>query len=533
MQEAGDGANAGAEATRASAESMPTRASAKSRLLRGGLRRGCGAIAAALLLLLALLVANTFRLPVPAPPASATPAVPVDIEAATARLARALRFRTVTYDDPARAHPEELAALRAFLATSFPRAHAAMHPELVGGGSLLYTWRGRHPELPPVLLMAHQDVVPVEDERAWTHPPFGGVVADGYVWGRGAIDDKQAVLGLLEACEALLAEGFTPDRTVFLELGHDEEGGGAGAGQVAELLRSRGVHLAMVLDEGGFYSHDIMPGLAVPTALVGIAEKGYLSLELIATGEAGHSSRPPKRTAVGVLSRALARLEADPFPPRIDGATREMLIAFAPRLPFARRVALANLWLLGPVVARGLTADPSSAALVRTTTALTMVSAGSKDNVLPSRARAVVNFRILPGETVAGTTARVRRVLADDTITIRPLVAGGPAGDAPVAREVQPPPVSRVGSAGWNLVRDAARQSWPGDLVVAPYLLTGASDSRWFAPLADDVYRFTGFTIGPEDVARFHGVDERIAVRDYERSIAFYARVLRGLDHLR
>jgi carboxypeptidase PM20D1 len=496
---------------------------------RSGLRRGCGAIAAALALLVALLVANTFRLPAPPPPGPATAAVPVDLEAATARLARALRFRTVTYDDPARAHPEELAALRAFLAASFPRVHAAMSPKLVGGGSLLYTWRGRHPQLPPVLLMAHQDVVPVEDERAWTHPPFGGVVADGYVWGRGAIDDKGSLLGLLEACEALLVEGFTPDRTVYLELGHDEEGGGAGAAQVAALLRSRRVRLAMVLDEGGFYARDLMPGLAVPAALVGIAEKGYLSLELVATGEAGHSSRPPKRTAIGVLSRALARLEANPFPPRVDGATRQMLRAFAPRLPFARRVALANLWLLGPVVARGLTDDPSSAALVRTTTALTVISAGGKDNVLPSRARAVVNFRILPGETVAGTMAHVRRVLADDTIAVRPLAAGGPMGGAAVAREIEPPPVSRVGSPGWTLVRDVARQSWPGDVVVAPYLLTGASDSRWFAPIADDVYRFTGFTIGPEDVSRFHGVDERIAVADYERVIAVYYRLLRAL----
>ncbi|HEV8630803.1 MAG TPA: M20 family peptidase [Thermoanaerobaculia bacterium] len=497
-------------------------------------RRLALVVGCALAALLAVMVVAALRLPAPAPPAPPLSPAPIPATAdVVARLAQALRFRTVSYDDPRRGDPAQLTALQGFLERSFPRVHAALRHEVVGGHSLLFTWPGRHPERPAVLLMAHQDVVPVEDERAWTEPPFGGVVAGGYLWGRGALDDKQAVLGILEACETLLGEGFTPERTVYLELGHDEEAGGRGARQVAELLAARRVHLAFVLDEGGFYTEGLFPGLRVPAALIGIAEKGYLSLELEARGEAGHSSRPPARMAIGALARALDRLQTHPFPPRVDGATRALLQALAPHLPFGQRLAMANLWLLEPLVARGLAADPDSAPLVRTTTALTVVRGGDKDNVLPGRARAVVNFRLLPGETPAGTLARARRIVGDPQVRMRPLAAAAAAGESPQPRAIAPPPVSRVGSPGWRVVARATEEAWGGgELVVAPWLLTGATDGRWFVPLADDVYRFTGFTIRQADKARFHGVDERIAVADYRRAIAVYYFVLRGLDRL-
>ncbi len=487
-----------------------------------------------LLLLVALLVGNTLRLPAPAapPPAVAPMTLPAG---AVERLAQALRYRTVSYDDPARDDLAQLDGLRDFLGRSFPRVHSTLAHEVVGGHSLLFTWPGRHPELPAVLLMGHQDVVPVEDPRAWQQPPFGGVVAGGYLWGRGALDDKQAVLGILEAVEALLAEGFVPERTVYLSFGHDEEATGRqGARRVAELLAARHVRLAFVLDEGGFYTEGLLQGLSVPAALVGIAEKGYLSIELAARGEPGHSSRPPAQMAIGVLAGALERLQAHPFPSRLDGAGRAMLETLAPRVPFAQRVLLANLWLSSPLVARGMAADPGAAAMVRTTTALTVVAGGDKDNVLPARARAVVNFRILPGETVAGTLARARAIVDDPRVTLAPLAMPAAPGEPPVPRSMEPPPISRVGSAGWRVVARATQEAWDrGDVAVAPWLLTGATDARWFVPLADDVYRFTGFTIRAADVVRFHGIDERIAIDDYRRVIAVYSRVLRDLDELR
>lgn len=496
--------------------------------------RGVALFLGVLMVLLAVLVANTLRLPHPQPPPRPPAPAPIPADAAVERLAQALRFRTVSYDDPAREDPTQLVALREFLASSFPRVHETLRRELVGEHSLLFTWRGRHPERPPVLLMGHQDVVPVEDPRAWKQPPFDGTIAEGFVWGRGALDDKQAVLGILEACETLLGEGFTPERTVYLAFGHDEETTGRrGARRIAQLLASRRVRLAFVLDEGGFYTERFLPGLTVPAALIGTAEKGFLSLELLAPGEPGHSSRPPAQMAIGVLARALERLQSHPFPARIDGATRDMLAALAPHLPFGRRLVLANLWLFRPLVTRGLTADPSSAALVRTSTALTVVEAGEKDNVLPGKARAVVNFRILPGESVASTIARARQIVDDPRVQIEPLRLPGAPGEPLQPRAVEPPPTSRVGSPGWQVVERATREAWPGQPVaVAPWLLTGGTDARWFTPLADDVYRFTGFTLKPEDVTRPHGVDERIAVGDYRRVIEVYYRVLRGLDRL-
>ncbi|HXT50830.1 MAG TPA: peptidase dimerization domain-containing protein, partial [Thermoanaerobaculia bacterium] len=249
--------------------------------------------------------------------------------------------------------------------------------------------------------------------------------------------------------------------------------------------------------------------------------------------EPGHSSRPPQEMAIGILARALERLQAQPFPARLEGAPRDMLVTLAPRLPFGQRVALANLWLLSPVVTHGLTGEPSSAAMVRTTTALTIVEGGHKENVLPGRARAVVNFRLLPGDTTAGTIAHVRGIVDDERVKLRPVTVSGNAAEAPQPLAIEPAAPSRVGSPGWNVIARATQEAWrQGDLAVTPWLLTGASDSRWFVPLADDVYRFTGFTIRPPDAARFHGIDERIAVGDYQRVIEVYYRVIRGLDAL-
>jgi carboxypeptidase PM20D1 len=497
-------------------------------------RRLLVGIGLALFVLAAVVLVRTLRLPAP-PGMRAAPAAQPDppLDAAAQRLAAALRIPTVSHDAGGAPAGPALAALREHLATSFPRTHQALARELVGGDSLLYTWRGARPELPPVLLMAHLDVVPVEDVSAWTHPPFAGVIEGGFVWGRGAIDDKQGVLGILEACELLLAEGFTPARTVHLAFGHDEEASGRlGAARIAALLRQRGVRLAMVLDEGGFYTTGLMPGVEAPVAMVGVAEKGYLSLALEAEGEGGHSSRPAMPMAIATLARALDRLASEPFPARLDGATRSMLETLAPRMAFGRRLAIANLWLFEPLVVRGLTADPSSAALVRTTTALTMVQGGQKENVLPRRARAVVNFRILPGETVAATIAHARAVIDDPRVAVRPITGPELAGEPPPLPGVEPSTVSPVGSPAWQLIAEAAQGAWDGDLAVAPYLLTGATDARHFAELTGDIYRFSGYTVTARDVTRFHGVDERIAVEDYGRVIEVYYRVLRGLDRL-
>src|SRR5918993_694045 len=272
-------------------------------------------------------------------------------EGAAERLAGALRIPTISAEDPAAFDGEAFRDLHAYLQAAFPRAHSQLRRETVGTHSLLYTWHGSDPSLKPILLAGHLDVVPVEPgtEGKWQEDPFGGRIADGFIWGRGAIDNKSAVVGTLEAVEMLLAEGFRPSRTVLLAYGHDEEiGGASGAREIAALLRRRGVRLELVLDEGGVIGDGVLAGIREPVALVGIAEKGFVTIELTARTAGGHSSLPPAQSAVGIVSAAIARLEQNPMPARLDGPTRQMFDHVGPQFPTVQRALFANLWLTHP-----------------------------------------------------------------------------------------------------------------------------------------------------------------------------------------
>lgn len=505
---------------------MPgTTTPARRTRLRRILRRALLWATAALLALAAVLVVNTLRL---APqPVSVTPAAapPLDADAAAARLGQALRFPTISYPDGAQIDSTTFRGLHAFLETAFPAVHARLQREVISGLSLFYTWPGRDASLAPVVLTGHLDVVPVEagSAQGWTHPPFSGEVRDGYVWGRGALDDKSGVVGILEAAELLVQEGFVPERTIYLAFGHDEESSGRrGAGVMAARLAERGIRPALVLDEGGAITQGVVPGVAEPVALVGIAEKGYLSLELSTEAAGGHSSAPPDETAIGVLSRAVARLEAHPFPARLDGATAALFERLAPHLPFGQRMAFANRWLLDPLLRRALLASPATAAALRTTTAPTMLAAGLKENVLPERASAVVNFRILPGETVESVETRVRETIADARVRLRRLDG-----------HTDPSPVSRTDADAFRLVERSIREAYRGDaVIVAPYLVTAATDARYYAPLSEHVYRFNGYTLGPADLRTIHGAGERISVESYTQAVAIYYRLLRNTNAL-
>ncbi|HXG49911.1 MAG TPA: M20/M25/M40 family metallo-hydrolase [candidate division Zixibacteria bacterium] len=430
------------------------------------------------------------------------------------RLARALRHPTVSSPAPDERAAVALARFRDFLRAEFPRLHATLAREIFGGHSLLYTWAGSDPRLHAVLLAGHYDVVPAESSRGWRHPPFSGRIDGGYVWGRGALDDKAAVLAIMEAVEHLLARGFRPRRTIFLAFGHDEESGGAnGAARIASALRARAVRLEYVLDEGGFITEGIVPGVTGPVALVGIAEKGYASFELRATAEGGHTAAPPKRTAIGVLSETIHRLDQAPFPARLSEPVRRLVEYLGPELHWPLRALLANLWLSAPLIERQLAGSAPTAALVRTTQAPTVFTAGSRDNVLPAEARAVVNFRILPGDTIAAVERHVAAA-ADPSVTIS-LLPGA----------AEPSAVSDPGARAFLWLQRAVGETAPGT-VVAPALAVAMTDSRHYAPLAANVYRFLPITLTRQDVARFHGIDERVAARDYERCVAFFVRLI-------
>lgn len=363
-----------------------------------------------LLLLTAILLFNTFRFR--SRQVSVEPAhlVTINEKVAAERLAQALCFQTIS--SPEHSHSAEFSRLHQYLSQAFPQCHATLERETVGEYSLLYTWKGNDAGLKPLLLLAHLDVVPVEPatEKGWHAPPFEGRIADGYIWGRGALDDKASVVAILEAVEMLLNENFQLRRTIYLAFGHDEEVGGLnGAACIAALLQSRGVEPDLVLDEGGGMVDGGPLSLPGRVATIGIAEKGFVSLELSAESEGGHSSMPPPHTAIGVLSAAITRLEAEQMPGNMDGVMRQMFEHLGPEMPFARRLVMANLWLFRPLVERQLARRPAANALLRTTTAATLIEGGVKDNILPARARAVVNFRIRPGDTIASVTDHVRR----------------------------------------------------------------------------------------------------------------------------
>ena len=450
------------------------------------------------------------------PPA---PALAVDRAAAAASLSQAVQARTVSgLLDPA-GTAAAFEQLHAHLRARYPLVHQRLEREVVGTHGLLFTWRGSDASAKPIALLAHQDVVPVAPgtEGLWQQPPFSGHVDERFVWGRGTWDDKGNLIAQLEAVEMLLAAGHQPRRTVYLAYGHDEEvGGREGAVAIATLLKDRGVRLDFVLDEGLLITDGVMPGLAPPAALIGVAEKGYLSLRLSTDGTPGHSSMPPPPGdgAIGILARALHRLETNPVPGGIQGVARQMFEAIAPEMAFTNRVVLSNMWLLRPVVERMLARQPSTNAMMRTTTALTIVQAGNKDNVLHGRAEATVNFRLLPGDSVDGTMAFVRRAIADERVKVEPLPG-----------HAEPSAVAPLDGSAYQLVERTVRELFPG-VIVAPGLMIAATDARHYEPVADQVLRFSPVRATSEDLKRFHGTDERLAVDNLAELIRFYHRLV-------
>ena len=411
-------------------------------------------------------------------------------------------------------------ALHAYLAQSYPRTYDALTHEVVAPANLLFEWAGTDSTLEPIVMMAHMDVVPVEagSESGWTHPPFSGDIADGFVWGRGSLDDKVGVLATLEAIEQLVAVGYHPRRTVYLAFGDDEEVDGHGAAAIVALLKSRGVHPLVAIDEGSAIVRGVIPNISRPVGLIGIAEKGHMSVRLTVQAAGGHSSMPPARTAVGVLAQAIDRLEKHPLPARLDGAVAGMLTELGREMPLSSRIAMANLWLTRPLVIRMLSRSPATNATLRTTTAPTMVQGSPKENVLPIRAQAIVNFRIIPGETPETVLEHVREVIDDTSVAIA-------LAEPPTA----PSSISSTTSMTYKTLANAIELLEP-EAIVAPSLVIGATDSRQYAGYARDVYRFLPVQIGPEDLDRIHGTNERIGVHDYARGVAFTRELIQSLS---
>lgn len=474
-------------------------------------------LVALLLFLAALLIFRTMmygRVPDAVEPPE-EPAAAVEGAVLAEHLAAVLRLPTVSQPDVDQTDLHAFERLHHTLERMYPRTHATLRRERINA-SLLYTWPGRDLELDPVALLAHQDVVPA-DAREWAHPPFEGGVADGWVWGRGALDMKSPLVTLFEAVEGLIKAGYQPERTLILALGHDEERGGMdGASAIVEELQRREIHLAGVLDEGGLVADGLVPGLSLPVALVGIAEKGNATVEMKVEAQPGHASMPPRHTVVGVLARAIARVEASPMPVRMSMA-RLMFAELGAFLPFGMRLALANPWLFGRALRRRMTADRVSEALIRSSLAVTRVRGGAMPNVLPAQAEALVTCRLMPGDSSAAALEHIRRAVSDDAVQVKLVLDY--TWDAS--------PVSPVDSPAYESLARVIRQVFP-EAVVSPYLVLAASDSRYYAPLCANIYRFCPYVIDAALLKSMHGVDERIQVDALARMVTFYQQLIRA-----
>lgn len=480
------------------------------------------AVLALLLLLVAAVAVNTLRQGSRQIEVVPAPALALDEKAIADKLGGAIRFRTIASREDPEAGAAEFLKLHAYLQERFPRVHASLQRELVGKYSLLYTWPGTDPQAKPVMFLAHQDVVPVAPgtDAQWQAAPFAGEVKDGFVWGRGAWDDKGNLIAQLEAVEQLLATGFKPRQTVYLGFGHDEEVNGLrGAKEIARLLEERKVKLDFLIDEGLLITDGILPGLKAPAALIGIAEKGYMSVVLKVPATPGHASMPPPKgtSAIGMMSAALRRLDDEQLPAGIRGVAREMFDTIAPEMSGLQRVALSNLWLFGPVVQSQLEKGPSTHAMLRTTTALTIINAGNKDNVLPGQAEATVNFRMLPGTSREDVMQHVKSKVGDQF----ELLALPGAAEASSVTPVQ--------SSSYQLINWTVRSLFPGT-IVAPGLMIGGTDSIHFSRVSDHIYRFSPVRARPEDLSRFHGTNERISTANLAELVRFYHQLLRNLN---
>ncbi|MGY1635354.1 M20/M25/M40 family metallo-hydrolase [Geodermatophilus sp. SYSU D00742] len=454
-----------------------------------------------------------FRPPeVTAPPADLDG---LDADAAAARLAELVRIPTVSSRDPGEVDAAAFERFRDRLTELYPRTAATLEREVLGDGALLYRWRSGT-DRPPLVLMAHYDVVPVAGQD-WSRDPFSGLVEDGVVHGRGVIDDKGALVAVLEAVESLVAAGFTPARDVHLSFGNDEEVFGVGAQLAVETLTARGIRPWAVLDEGGAVVRGVFPGVPGPTAVVGLAEKGLLDVELVTTDPGGHASAPGRGGAPARLARAILRIEEHPFPARLHDVVLGMVDALGRHSPIGYRAVFAHAEYLRPALAALLSrAGREADALVRTTVAITRLEGSRAANVLATRASAHADIRIALGETVASTVERLRRVIDDPRVELR-VVAG-----------TDPSPVSRADNEAFALVGAAIRSVYP-DAAVAPYVMVQASDARHFSQVCDSVYRFMPFDLTRDQLATLHAADERITVAALHRRAGFYRYLLRHL----
>ncbi|XP_051736243.1 N-fatty-acyl-amino acid synthase/hydrolase PM20D1.1 [Ctenopharyngodon idella] len=434
----------------------------------------------------------------------------------------AIQIPTVSFSES----DQNISALQEFdllLRRVFPKVFSSslVKHEVVGKYSHLFTIPGTEPDLEPYMLLAHIDVVPADEADGWDAPPFSAREINGFIYGRGTIDNKQSVMGILQALEYLLEQGYTPRRSFYIGLGHDEEISGLkGAVNIVKLLKSRGVKLLYVLDEGLTIVDGVVDGLNGPAALIGVSEKGQATVKLSVSSAPGHSSMPPRESSIGILASAVRSLEKNRMPNLFGhGPERATFEHLAHKFGWPHRMIMSNLWLFSSLLSGILEGQPDTNAFVRTTTAVTMFNSGVKINVMPAHAEAFVDFRIHSSQTLEEVLKLIESTISDERVKVE-FVSG-----------FDPLPVSSYDddTFGYQIIKKTVRDIFP-QVTVSPGLCVGNTDSRHYTELSLDIYRFAPSWYKPGDTARFHGVNERISIQNYEEIVLFYFQLMQNSD---
>ncbi len=447
----------------------------------------------------------------------------VDVDKYRRDLSDAIKIKTISNVDVDKVDWNEFKRLHALFEERFPLVYKNLKCEEISLASLLFTWEGKNPDLEPIALLGHQDVVPVAagTEGDWTHPAFDGVDDGEFVWGRGALDMKNHLIAVLESVESLLAEGFEPERTVYLCFGHDEEIVAAptsGAGSIAAVLKERGVHLDSVIDEGGaILNLNVGKILNKKLAGVGIAEKGYVDYRVSVSAKGGHSSQPPEHTALGALADVIKDIEGHQFKAKMPAFVYELFTKIGKNVSYPARIVTCNLWLLKPLITAVMKKIPPAASLIHTTTAVTMAQGSPAANVLPQKASVTVNFRMMPGVTIKNVEEHIRSCVRNKNIEVEYL------------KGKEASKVSPTDSRSFKILEEICTRTDP-DLLVAPYLVMGGTDAYHYEEVCDNIYRFAPFVMDTKLLLTTHGTDERIPISCMADGLKFFKRYIRMMS---
>ena len=445
-------------------------------------------------------------------PEKAPEPVAVEEAAAVAALQKLVRCRTVSYNDPAMEDEAEFQKLIGLLPELYPHVFAACSFQQLPDRALLFRWPGKS-EAAPSVMMAHYDVVPVNEE-SWDKPPFDAIIEDGVMWGRGTLDTKVTFNGVLCAANQLIAQGFVPENDVYFAFSGGEEINGMGAVNIVNYFKEHGIRPALVVDEGGAVVENVFPGVKAPCGLIGIAEKGMMNVQYTVRSSGGHASAPLPRTPITTLAGACRRIVEKPFKMHITKPAGEMFDTLGRHSSFGLKLVFANLWLFKPVLDLICRAGGGEMnALCRTTTAFTMMEGSNARNVIPAEAKLISNMRLNPADTVASAKAYLEKTVADPDVEIA------------VLESFEPSPISETGCDSWNKVASAVAKTWPG-CIVSPYLMVQCSDSRHYRDLSNHVYRFSAMAMTAEERKSIHGNNERIRLESITRAVEFYIRLM-------